>query len=131
MVGDREFKVGNVIFDISQVDGNYATMLVTSLDDQEIEKSKRLLVLASSGASNTEMKWNEERNSVGDSWGHAPTLVNVVTGQVTLPMTGARIYALDGTGKRMGEVKTTEDGTATTFDIGPEHKTIWYEVVVE
>ena len=120
-------------FDISKVEGNYATMLLTSLDDQAIEKSKRLLVLASSGAANTNMKWNEERNSVGDDWGKAPTLVNVVTGQVTLPMAAAKVYALDGMGKRTGEVSTipVQGGAATMFNMGPTHKTIWYEVIPE
>lgn len=132
LVAGRKFEVDGVTFDVQKVDRNYATMLATSLDNQPIEESKRLLVLASSGAENTAMKWNEDRTSVGKEWGKGPTLVNVVTGSVGLPLKSATVYALDGTGKRVSEVATTKPSAGTIlFQIGPEHKTIWYEVVVK
>ena len=131
LVGGRKFEIDGVEFDVQQVDRNYATMLVTSQDNRPIEQSKRLLVLASSGAENTAMGWNHERNSVGDDWGKAPTLVNVVTATVRLPLQSCQVFALDGTGKRMSKVVASSLEGTTEFQIGPQYKTIWYEVVVE
>ena len=131
LVGGRRFEVGGVTFDVQKVDRNYATMLTTSLDDKPIEQSKRLLILASSGAENTDMKWNADRTSVGDQWGSGPTLVNVVTGQVGLPIKSSKVFALDGTGKRIKEIPTKLGSSGLHFELKPEHKTIWYEVVAE
>ena len=129
-VGGESFSVGGVQFDVKKVDRNYATLLATTLDDQPIEASKRILILASSGAENTDMKWNETRTSVGNQWGHAPTRVNVVTGKVALPVANAIVYALDGTGQRTKQVESVSANGKTSFEIGPEHRTIWYEVEV-
>ena len=132
LIGGRKFEVNGVSFNIKKVDRNYATMLATSLDNQPIEQSKHLLVLASSGAENSGMKWNEDRTSVGKDWGAGPTLVNVVAGSVGLPLKSATVYALDGSGKRVSQVATTKSKAGEImFQIGPEQKTIWYEVVVE
>ena len=133
-VGGRSFSVGDVGFDVKKVDRNYATMIATSLDNLPIEKSDRILVLASSGAENTNMKWNQERNSVSDQWGQGPTLVNVVTGTVKLPVKAQQVSvnALDGTGKPIRDVKVVNDpdNGRIEFEIGPQDKTIWYGVRV-
>lgn len=48
------------------VKDGHGTLVLTALDDQPIAKSKQLLLLASSGAENTGMKWNADRTSVGN-----------------------------------------------------------------
>jgi len=109
-------------------------MIATSLDDLPIEKSDRILVLASSGAENTNMKWNQDRTSVSNQWGQGPTLVNVVTGTVKLPIKAQQVSvsALDGTGKQIRNVTVRNDheNGQIEFKIGPQDKTIWYEVRV-
>ena len=94
-----------------------------------------MLLLASSSAENTGIEWNEERNSIGENWGTGPTLINPVNAVIRLPKAGLagtpEVFALDGTGKRMGEVAVATEGAEFVIEIGGQHKTLWYEVSVE
>ena len=38
------------------------------------------------------------------------------------------MFALDGTGKRMREVKSADGATKSRFKLGAEHRTLWYEI---
>ena len=42
--------------------------------------------------------------------------------------TVATVWALDGSGKRRGQVEATLTGGRLTFAIGPDHRTLWYEI---
>jgi len=50
---------------------------------------------------------------------------------ITLPVAASRVkaYALDGSGQRAGELAVSE-GEPAVVEIGPAHKTLWYEVVI-
>ena len=76
------------------------------------------------------MKWNSDRTSVGVLWGEGPVGAEAMTGTVTLKtlMKSAMIYALDGTGKRMGGFIGKVSGEVLTFNISPASKTVWYEI---
>jgi hypothetical protein len=50
---------------------------------------------------------------------------------LTTAAKAARIQALDGNGERAGEVPTTLAAGKLCFEIGPQFKTLWYEIVVE
>ena len=79
------------------------------------------------------MGWNADHTSVGTQWGRAPTLCEGIAARVTLT-TGARgatVHALDGAGARTGEVRASLAGGRLSFDIGPQFKTLWYEIVME
>jgi hypothetical protein len=94
-----------------------------------------MLLLASSSAENTGMKWNEARNSIGEDWGTGPTLINPVSATIRIPKIGLAgiptVYSLDGTGKRKGEVSVELAGSEIVFQIGSQNETLWYEVVIE
>jgi len=81
------------------------------------------------------MVWNEDRNSIGANWGVGPTLINTVEAKIRLPkdvVAGKpKVYALDGTGKRTGEVSVAVEGNEFVIAIGEAYKTLWYEVAVE
>ena len=128
MIGGQHFDLGGVQLALGAVDRNYAVLVLTSMDGQPIETAKRALLAAVSSASNRGMTWNETRTSVGNQWGTGPTQVNAVPAEITLPRNGARMFALDGTGKRMREVKGEDGPTRARFKLGPEYRTLWYEI---
>ena len=89
----------------------------------------RALLSATGTVRNTDMQWNATRTTA--TWGHAPTRVEVIAANVTLPRAASEVavYALDGRGQRIAQVPVT--GTsAAAFDIGGSVPTLWYEVVL-
>ena len=119
---------------LGEVARNYATVIATSKDGMALEKSKSILLLASSGAENTNMKWNEDRTSVSNQWGTGPTTINPVSGTVKMAHQNAdrvKIFALDGTGKRTMNVELKQTSAGIEFEIGAKYGTLWYEIAVE
>jgi hypothetical protein len=43
----------------------------------------------------------------------------------------AKVHVLDGAGARSGEVPSRLSGGKLSFEIGPQFKTLWYEIVTE
>jgi hypothetical protein len=128
LIGGQRFDLGGVQFAVGAVERNYGVLVITSMDGLPIEKTKRALLAAVGSATNHGMKWNETRTSVGNQWGTGPAQVNAVPAELTLPRSGARMFALDGTGKRMREIKPADGATKSRFQLGAEHRTLWYEI---
>ncbi|HJT36372.1 MAG TPA: carbohydrate binding domain-containing protein, partial [Pirellulales bacterium] len=112
----------------------WATLLLTAIDGADVQSRGRVLVTACGYAENTAMGWkNVEKTTVGADWGHAPSLVEGVAAEIALPVPADRLraWALDERGHRQNELKIADrDGTSVLL-IGPEHKTLWYEVEVK
>ena len=101
------------------------------MDGADFTQPGRLLLTATGYAENTSMGWkNAQKDTVGSDWGIGPTLVEGIPAAITLPVAAARVtvYALDERGQRREKVAVQDAGGKATFDIGPDHKTIWYEV---
>lgn len=129
LVGGGKFDLGGVQLAFGAIERDYATVVLTSLDGEPIETARRVLLAAVGSAANRGMKWNATRTSVGKDWGTGPAEVNGIAASITLPRGGARIYALDGRGERLGEVSALDGAAGTRFQLGPEHRTLWYELV--
>lgn len=128
LVGGRRFDLGGVRFELGQLERDYAVLVLTSLDGQPIESSARLLLAAVGSAQNRNLGWNDERNSVGNQWGTGPAQVNRIAAAVELPCGIRRVRALDGRGQPQDQVPLdTRDG-AGRLSIGPQHRTLWYEI---
>jgi hypothetical protein len=126
LVGGQKFDLGSVQLTLGKIDREYAAIVITTLDGQPLETTKRALLTAVGSAENLNMKWNETRTSVGSDWGTGPAQVNGVPLEITLPRTGARIHALDGRGQRMHEVQRGTEGRR--FTLGANDRTVWYEI---
>ena len=111
---------------------NFAAFTLSALDGKPMEQSKALLLIAVGSVENLGMGWNADRTSVGDKWGTGPTQAEGVHGVVSIRTlaTSGTVYALDGTGKRRGKVESKIANGLLTFAIGPESKTIWYEITL-
>ena len=70
----------------------------------------------------------------GGSDGRAPTLCEGVPATITLAGLRAEnvtVYALDQAGYRAEKIHVANIDGGAVFEIGPEYRTIWYEVVVQ
>jgi hypothetical protein len=117
----------------AKVDDSFCTLLLSSLDDQPIALSSRLLLVAGGPVHNTGQAWNAVGTDV-TAWGGAPTLIEPVKGAITLRgLHGARsvlFQAIDGAGQPLSTpVKATASGDDWTASIGGS-ATTWYQISV-
>lgn len=131
LVGGSRFELGGLEIQVGDVERNYAALVLTSLDGQPIETSKRLLLAAVGSAQNTGMVWDAKRSSVGNQWGTGPAQVNGIPAMVKLPLRASSVFALDGRGQRGSPIELETVGNATRLALGPQHRTLWYEIVAD
>lgn len=132
LVADSEATLGALRVKVGAVDRQYAVLLLSSLDGKPVEESRRLLLAAVGRAENPGMGWNAGRTSVGNRWGKGPAQVNGIPAEFTLPLPVQAIYPLDGCGQRGSQqVPVRREGQVSTWKIGPEYRTLWYEIVAE
>jgi hypothetical protein len=110
----------------------WSAITLTVLDGEGFKAPARILVTATGYVQNTGMLWKDARHdSVGREWGHAPALVEGIPATIVLPIeagTTLRAWALDGRGQRGREVPVQAAAGRATVIIGPEFKTLWYEI---
>jgi hypothetical protein len=119
----------------ADVANNFAAIVATSLDGKPLARADKILLNACSRAANTDQKWNDAHTGLGrGGQGHSPTLIEPVTGVVTLRgVEGAKSVtaaALDGAGKPIGDpiaAKKTDAGWE--IPVGAP-VTTWYVVTV-
>ena len=125
----RALDLGSV--SIRTVQG-WSAIALAQMDDAPLGGSGRALLVAAGYVANTGMVWkNAEQNSLSD-WGRAPTLVEGVPAEVAIDV-GDRalsVWALDERGLRHSPVPVRVEGGRAVFSIGPEHRTLWYELDV-
>jgi len=128
--GGQTFSSGPLSMTLPAFGNNFASLTLTPLDGKPLAASTRLLLTICGRAENTDMGWNEDRTSVGANWGHGPVLVEGIPASVTIAnaLVG-HVWALDPTGVRARELPATVAGGKIAFQIGPENKTVWYEIV--
>jgi hypothetical protein len=90
----------------AEIENNFCSITVSSLDSQPIARSETLLLTACSRIENTGTKWNARR-TLWETWGEGPTLIEPVNGWLLLKdLEGpveVRMVALDGSGRPLGE----------------------------
>ena len=108
----------------------FAALTLTAMDERDTARSRSLLLTAVGRVENTGMHWNAARNSVGKEWGTGPTLAEGVPAVITLRTQArtAKVHALDATGKRRSVVDGNLADGILSFTIGPDRKTLWYEI---
>lgn len=90
----------------ADVRNEFCAITLSSLDSKPISRSARLLVTAGARVENTGQKWNDRRTLLLD-WGGPPTLIEPVTGWLTLRelegAVGLRVKALDSAARQLGD----------------------------
>ncbi len=128
-VGGETVMLGDDTLMFPKFGNNFAAVTLTPTDGKPLTQSRRLLLTLAGRVENQGMVWNADRTSVGDQWGHGPTVAEGIPATVMLKTSAARrVWALDGTGKRVQSVPAAFADGALTFTVGPQYKTLWYEV---
>ncbi len=128
LVGGRSFDLGGVKLAVGAVERDYAVIVLTAMDGKSLETTRSALIAAVGSATNPGMKWNAARTSVGRDWGEGPAEVNGIAVALTLPRPGARVFALDGRGQRLGEVPAAAGAAGSRFELSGRYRTLWYEI---
>jgi hypothetical protein len=117
----------------AEVDNDFASLVLSSLDGKPLARSERMLLSTGTRVTNSNMKWNDTHTRVL-SQGESPTLIEPVTGTVTLRnlqgATAVTAVALDGARKPVGDTiagKRVADGWS--LPVG-EPATVWYLVSI-
>ncbi|MGQ9821205.1 MAG: carbohydrate binding domain-containing protein [Thermogutta sp.] len=131
----RTFNLDGIKLSVGKTTLNWATVSITVIEGDGFDGPGRWLLAATAAVRNR--GWNlrdlgNDRVTVGREWGEGPTECEGVPARVTLPVPVARVRAsaLDGDGRPLGPVAVSEkDGTAV-LEIGPQYRTLWYEIVI-
>jgi hypothetical protein len=119
----------------SEPDHDFSVITLTALDDQPIATSRRLLLVATTGAAqNTGQKFQDDGTTLAE-WGTGPVLIEPLTGTVTLRgLTGAkavRAIALTPEGRSAGGgMDATRAADRWELELGKPAST-WWQVEVE
>jgi hypothetical protein len=116
---------------MTSLDG-FSVVMVNKLGGGQFGDNGRYLITAVARCWNAGMVWNQAGDSVGTQWGTGPTLCEGVP--VTLRVDArrpARLFPLNPDGTRGAGLNAmvSKDGV-NTFAVGPEHRTLWYELVI-
>jgi hypothetical protein len=117
----------------ANVSNTFCAIILCSLDAKPISQADRLLLVTGSRVENSGMSWNAEK-SLPANWGGPPTVIEPVTGTITLRgLAGAKgvsVRALDGSGHPLGDlIIAKRTGSDWEFAIG-RIVTPWYELTV-
>lgn len=110
-----------------ECDTEFATIALSSLTNQPIRLSDRLLLTAVGRCENTGFKYGMLRNKRTDS-GRGPILVEPIVARIAL-RTGMRqlsVQAIAADGSRLGDVPVRHETGRVVFSIGPPSRTIYY-----
>ena len=129
------FRLGDVTIAPKPNRQDWAAFTLTAIDGPDFRSPGRILLTATGDAGNVGMKWRDAaRTTVGTDWGKGPSLVEGVPATIELPVPAARVKAwpLDEKGRRRaGEpIKIEDAGKGCRIPIGPEAKTLWYEIEI-
>jgi len=118
----------------ADVSGAPASLWVSSLDEQSISKSKRLLLVHVTNVFGEGAKFADELRDIVLSWG-SNCMIEKGRASVSLALENPSsylVYELRGDGKRMGLIKTKIISGHLTFDVntdGPAGGRMYYEIV--
>ena len=128
-VGGQTVTLGENSLTFPAFGNNFAALTLTATDQKPLSQSHRQLLTLVGKVENQGMVWNADRTSLGDQWGHGPTVAEGIPATVTLKSDALRhVWALDGTGKRRESVPATFTNGRLTFTVGPQYQTLWYEI---
>ncbi|MGQ9731497.1 MAG: carbohydrate binding domain-containing protein [Candidatus Zipacnadales bacterium] len=129
-----EYDLAGIGMEIGATRQNWAAVTLTAMDAPDFKSAGRILVTATGYYENPGWGWETsgDRVTVRSNWGQEPSMAEGIPATITLPVSPARVkaYALDGRGQRASEVEVDGEAQARVH-IGPQYKTLWYEVVIE
>lgn len=132
-LGGRRLSLPGWQVEMTKTATGFAALTLSARDGRPADRSRSLLLTAVGRVENKGMGWNANRTSVGRAWGQGPTRAEGIPAAIALDSRAksATVYALDGAGRRQGQVTAEVADGKVTFRIGPAYRTLWYEVVTD
>jgi len=117
----------------------WSAITLTVMDGGSFAGPGRILITATGYVENPGMGWERlggDAITVRNRWGEAPTYVEGIPARIELPARPDRViaFALDGAGYRREPLPVrASDGSPerAVIDIGPQYRTLWYEIIVD
>lgn len=138
-VRDRKFELGEIGLQIGRTRLDWATITLTAIEGTSFRQPGRFLLAASGYMQNTGAKveeLGEERITLRRNWGTDPVLCEGIPAIITFPVPADRLeaWALDPAGNRREKLRvarpTIRGATISAIEIGPQYRTLWYEIVI-
>lgn len=130
--GGKSFDLSGVILEPGPgLQDGWSTVTLTATEGAFTSTtSNQLLVTATGYTQNTNMVWGNAEKSRVSNWGTSPTLVEGVPARITLPWPagGVSAWALDERGLQKAALPILTVNGNAQIEIGPDWKTLWYEV---
>ncbi len=136
----RVFDLGGVKIAVGETKLGWATVSLTSHDATgfgEGGRPSRILLAATGLSHNKDADFAKPKGGKalgrGKDWGHGPVVNEGIPAEITLPSPAAKTVcrALDERGEPKADVPVTADAEGrAVLKIGPDYKTVWYEIVI-
>ncbi|MBN2477456.1 MAG: carbohydrate binding domain-containing protein [Pirellulales bacterium] len=140
-VGGRTFELGEVTLAIGKTRLDWATVSMVAIDEPAKGRTGfngpgRILIAATGWVQNRGAQLEQlpnDRVTLRNRWGDEPVLCEGVPAQIELPVAADRVrfYPLDESGNRRAAVPCGSHEGNARLELGPRHKTVWYEVEVQ
>ena len=135
----REIRLGGVSLSVGETETGWAVVSLLSRGASGFgEKGKASILVAASGSVGNAGSKVERVSATSvklTDRGHAPVLAEGIPCRLTLSAAPGRVrcWALGPDGMRMAMMKSapSADGAATTLDLSPDCRTLWYEVSID
>ena len=135
-VAGRKFTLGNVGLSIGATRLDWATVSLVAIDGAGFDRAGRVLLAATGLEQNRNAQLEHltaDHVTLRNHWGDEPILCEGVPAEISLPVPAdrVRLYPLDEAGRRRGAIPIDRRDQGALLHIGPEHKTVWYEIEIQ
>lgn len=129
---DKEVSFSGITLKPAKTMLGWCTIGITVRRGATLTNDCTALVVATGWWQNTGQTWNINQTSVGNQWGRAPVLTEVVPFTLTLPVptNHVRVWALDPRGQRTASIPVTGDAQRSVIAASQSSGTLWYELEV-
>lgn len=134
-VRGRRFSLGNVTLQIGPTRLDWATISMTAIDGKGFDQPGRILIAATGVVQNRDadlQRLDGNKATLQNHWGSEPVLCEGIPAKITLPIKARQVqcYPLDELGNRREAIPVTQVDDRAQIEIGPECRTVWYEVEI-
>ncbi len=130
----RAVNLGGIIVTPGTTQLGWCVLGLTLTRGEVFTNDCAFLATATGWWENTGQIWSSaSKDSVGNHWGQAPVLTEVVPFALTLPVgtNVVRAWSLDERGQRKSALPLTGDSASATLTVATNANSIWYEIQVQ